>query len=349
MPFSRPTLAELAARTRNDTVSSLPNPDLLRRNNADVMARVMAGAAHSLYGYIEWLSRQLIYDTADGDILERWASIWGISRKPATAAAGNVTITGTNGAIVPDGTELAAGDGTLYATTAAVTIASGSALAAVQAVTSGAVANRESGELLSLQSAISGINATATAGALTGGADLESDDALRGRLLARIKTPPHGGARSDYEAWSLEVPGVTRAWVSALELGAGTVVVRFMMDDTYPDGIPLSGDVTAVAAHIEPLRPVTANVTVAAPVAVPLNFSIAGLSPATTAVQTAVEQELTDLIAREAAPGGILLLSHINEAISVAAGEWDHQLSVPAANVSNAAGYITTMGTITWL
>jgi uncharacterized phage protein gp47/JayE len=304
--------------------------------------------AHGIYGYLDWLSRQLIYDTADGEMLERWASIWGITRKPATQAVGSVTFTGSTGATVLAGSVLSAYDGVLYEVDADVTLSAGTAVAAITAVDAGLAGNRLTGQTLTLQSPVAGVNAGAVAGALTGGADLETDDALRGRLLARIKQPPQGGAKLDYEAWALAVPGVTRAWVYPLELGAGTVTVRFMMDDTYANGIPLSGDVTAVAAYIDPLRPVTAAVTVVAPVAVPLNFTIAGLNPATAAVRAAVIQELTDLIEREASPGGTIPLSHIREAISIAAGEYDHSLTTPSANVTNTAGNITTMGTVTW-
>ena len=95
------------------------------------------------------------------------------------------------------------------------------------------------------------------------------------------------------------------------------------------------------------LRPVTAQETVAAPVADPLDFAIA-LTPDTAEVRAAVEAELRDLIAREAEPGGTILISHIREAISIAAGETDHVLASPAGNVTAAAGAIVTMGAVTW-
>jgi len=349
MAFNRPSLLDLINRTRNDIVSRLPGSDILRRHNAEVYARALSGTAHGLYGFIDWLSRQLIYDTAEGAWLERWASIWGITRKAAASASGSVTFTGSNGAPIPSGTVLSAYDNVLYATSADGTIASGSAVVAVSASSAGVSGNRATGQTFTLQAPISGITASAVAGAMTGGADIENDDSLRSRLLARIKQPPQGGCKADYSAWALAVAGVTRAWVYPLELGAGTVTVRFMMDGTYAGGIPLAGDVAAVAAHIDPLRPVTAAVTVVAPVAVPLNFTISGLSPSTVAVKAAITQALTDLIAREATPGGTIYLSHINEAISGAAGEFDHVLTVPSANVTNTTGNISTMGTITWV
>lgn len=348
MAFNRPSLLDLINRTRNDIVSRLPDSDILRRHNAEVYARALSGAAHGLYGFIVWLSRQLIYDTAEGAWLERWASIWGIIRKAAASATGSVTFTGSNGAVIPSGTVLAAYDGVLYATSAESTIASGSVVVAVAAASAGVAGNRTTGQTFTLQSPISGVTAGAVAGAMTGGTDIENDDILRSRLLARIKQPPQGGCKADYSTWALAVAGVTRAWVYPLELGAGTVTVRFMMDGTYVDGIPLAGDVTAVDAYIDPLRPVTAAVTVVAPVADPLNFTITGLSPATAAVKAAITLALTDLIAREATPGGTIYLSHIREVISGAAGEFDHVLTTPAANVTSTTGHISTMGTVTW-
>jgi len=65
-------------------------------------------------------------------------------------------------------------------------------------------------------------------------------------------------------------------------------------------------------------------------------------------VQAAVEASLRDLIAREAEPGGTLLISRIREAISIAAGESDHVLTSPTTNQTAAAGEIFTMGAIAW-
>ena len=82
-----------------------------------------------------------------------------------------------------------------------------------------------------------------------------------------------------YRAWALEVPGVTRPWIYPRQDGAGNskaayVTIRFMMDNSYEDGIPLPSDVATVKAHIEKNRPVTAKIIVLAPVAQPLHFTI---------------------------------------------------------------------------
>lgn len=348
MSFSRPTLAELVQRTRNDTLSRLSTDEALRRADAEVYARVFSGVAHGLYGFIDWVSRQILPDTSDLDTLIRQASIWGVERKPAAAATGSVTFSVQPGAVILAGTLLQALDGQQYATTADAVVSLPNATAPVEAVEPGAAGNRAAGENMTLVSPVVGVQSVAVAGEMSGGADLESEDDLRGRLIARIQQPPQGGCAYDYEAWALEVEGVTRAWVSPQELGLGTVTVRFVRDlDSTP--IPDAGEVAAVQSYIDARRPVTAQVTVVAPAAVPINFQIQGLTPSNAAVQSAVQAELQDLLLREAVPGGTILLSHIRAAISAAAGETDYVLVAPAENVTNTTGSMSTMGTITWL
>lgn len=349
MPFSRPNLAALIERTLADALSRLTPEELLRRADAEVYARVLAGASHALHGHIDWLSQQIIYDTAEAEYLERWCNVWGIARNPATAAVGNITCTGTNGTVIPAGTTLARSDGVEYTTNADATIAAGTATAAVTALIAGAAGNAVAATALNLTSPIVGINSVATvaAGGLVAGTDTEDDAALRARLIARIQQPPHGGADFDYVTWALEVSGVTRAWVYAQELGLGTVTVRFVRDDDA-SLIPDAAEVLAVQTYIDARRPVTADITVVAPVAVALNFSIA-LTPNTQVVKDAVTAELTDLLRRAAIPGATILLSHIREAISLAAGETNYTMTVPAADVPHTVGQIATMGTITWL
>ncbi len=346
--FSRPLLADLVSRIRADIASRLAVDDPLRRADLEVHARVHAGSTHALYGYLDWMSRQLLPDTAEAEYLDRHASIWLTApRYPAVSATGQATFTLQSGSVIPSGTGLRAFDGTEYSTTADATVSGLTATAPIVATLTGISGNRNAGQTLTLISPITGVVTSALGGLLSGGANVESDDALRARVLARIQNPPQGGAAFDYISWAKAVAGVTRAWVYPGELGAGTVTLRFMRDnDTVP--IPNSGAVATVQAYINTLRPVTAAVTVVAPIAAPLNFSIA-LTPNTTTTQAAVQAALSDLIFREAIPGGTLLLSHINEAISLATGETDHVLSVPSANVVNTTGNISTMGTITWL
>lgn len=350
MPFERPDLQTLISRAQADIESRMPGADArVRRSLLGVLARMHAGAMHGLYGYLDWLAAQLMVDTAELEHLERWASIWGVARKAAAKASGSATLSGTDGVTVPAGTVLARADGIEYTTDSDATIAAGTVNATVTAQEGGAAGNAAAGTQLNLVSAIAGIQSAAVVatGGLTGGTDTEADEDLRTRVLRRIQRPPHGGADFDYVTWALEVAGVTRAWVYPGELGLGTVTVRFMMDDTYADGIPQAADVQAVQDHIDAVRPVTADLSVVAPVAVPLDMTIQ-LSPNTVAVQQAVEQEILDLLQREAEPGATILLSRLNEAVSIASGEQDHVIVTPATDVTHTASQIAVPGLITW-
>lgn len=348
MPFSRPTLSQLITRIRNGIFSRL-SFEQLRRSDAEVYGKELAGASHELHGHLQFISQNVIYDTATSEYLDRWAGIWLTTpRIAATPAAGNITFTGDNGTVIIAGSVLVSTTGIEYSTDADATIASGTALAAVTALSSGKNTNLAAGEYLSLVTPVTGVTSTAIvdASGLTQGADQEDDTKLRTRLLARIQQPPHGGADYDYVNWALEVGGVTRVWVYPMELGLGTVTVRFVRDNDASI-IPDAGEVAAVYDYIEARRPVTADLTVLAPVAVPLNFTIA-VTPNTAAVKAAVEEELRDLLLREAEPAGTILLSHIREAISIAAGESNYTMTSPNADVTNPTGNMTTFGAITW-
>lgn len=350
MAFQRPTLIEIIDRTFADLVGRLNlQGALLRRSVVGVLARVLAGAAHMMYGHIEWIAKQAIPDTAD-EWLSRWAAIWGVARREAEFASGEASFAGTvNGTVIPALTVLKRSDGVEYETQADATVTAGVATAAVKAIDAGALGNADVGVTLTLVFPIASINSTATvaAGGITNGSDVEGNESLRARLLARIQQPPHGGAAFDYVAWALQVPGVTRVWVYPLHLGAGTVGITFVRDNDVSI-IPDSGEVDAVQDYIDARRPVTAEATVFAPVADALNFTIA-VTPSTAAVKSAIEAELRDFVMREAEPGGTVLWSRINEAISIAAGEFDHELTVPSGDVVYATGHIAVMGTITWL
>lgn len=349
MAFVRPTLSELVDRIQTDFVSRLSLVGaVLRRSMVYVMARVFAGAAHMMHGHLDFLSLQMFPDSAEEEFLIRHASIYGLSKTEATYATGTVTFTGTNGSVIPEGAIMVRSDGAEYTADADATIASGEAEVSVTASEAGSDSTLDAGVALTLQSPIAGVDSTCTVDASTeDGNDEESTEDLRTRLLDRIQNPPHGGNKSDYVAWAKEVSGVTRAWCYPLELGAGTVTVRFVRDDDA-DPIPSAGEVEAVQDYIDAMRLVTANVTVVAPVATPLNFTLE-ITPDTVATRAAVEAEIEDFITRTCEPGSTTLLSQIEVTIGNSDGVTDFTITSPAADVTRTTGQLTTMGTITWV
>jgi uncharacterized phage protein gp47/JayE len=349
MPFARPTLTELINRVTADISSRVTGVDsaVLRRSLLGVIGQSEAGAVHLLYGYLDWIAKQSIIDTADTEYLERWASIWKVVRKTAGFAGGQIAFSGAAGSTILDGTIVQRQDGVQYKVIGDAVFGGGPLVVPVLALEAGESGNFGSGLPMFLLSPISGVQSTGTTTTkIEGGIDVESDERLLARLLARIQQPPHGGASFDYEQWALEVAGVTRVWVYPLQMGAGTVTVLFVCDENA-SMIPPPAKVTEVQTYIDTRAPVTAEVFVAAPIADPLNLTIK-LAPNTAAVQNAVRAELADLIDRDSGPGGTILISRLREAVSLAAGENNNQIVTPTNDVAHATGHMPTLGTLTF-
>jgi uncharacterized phage protein gp47/JayE len=207
--------------------------------------------------------------------------------------------------------------------------------------------------------------ATVDTGAITGGTDRESNDELRARIKAKLASPPKGGKPDDYEEWAKEAAAVTRSWVIDVNnmgdhgetVATGSVLQYFVMDNSYPDGIPLAGDVTDVSDYIKPLVPAgkvydTSVVTVSgaqAPVADPVDF-VAIFLPSNPTTIASVAAELKSTITEKRSPGGTIQLSDFYDAMGRAGlTSWSIASinGVAPANVTVAAGDIHTLGAIT--
>ncbi|MEZ6004712.1 MAG: baseplate J/gp47 family protein [Planctomycetota bacterium] len=328
-----------------------------RRSMVQALAAAMAGAVAGAHGHVGWAIRQIFPDTAEGENLERWASIWGMTRKPATFAAGLGIAKGTAGKVLDEGTLLQIGGQTYVVTaTSVVQPASPGVPAAVtfpiEALEPGEAGNQAAETILTFNTPVQGIVAhgfvkPGTDGVI-GGNDPESDESLRGRLLERLKSPPRGGAVADYEAWAREVPGVTRAWAFANHLGIGTVGLTFLREDDSDSSIPSQGELDEVEQYIARRAPIGAELVVFAPAILQVDFSLS-VQPNTAAVKAAVEASLADLFTLRAEPGVDIPISHLHEAISTTPGEKDHVLVAPAANIEVPAGTIARLGVVTWL
>ena len=343
MSLSRPTRAELVQKLQAAIQSRL-SADQLRRSDAKVYARAFAGTADAIYSLIAYMHRQQFVFSCEAEYLDRHGSLYGLYRIPATKAITQVTFDVSGGGTVPTGSVVQTDQGVRYVTTEDDV----SGVAAAEAEVAGAAGNAENGTTVTLITPLVGVASVASlSAAAVGGTDIESDADFRSRVLLKMRETPMGGAEADYKIWSREVAGVTRAWVFPEEDGAGTVTVRFVCDNEA-NIIPDATMVQLVQDHLDAVRPVTAIVTVKAPIAYPVNFTFTDLTPDTALVRAQIEAELQALFLREATPGGKLYLSHIRSAISGAAGETDYVLSTPSADINPGTGYIPTLGTITW-
>jgi uncharacterized phage protein gp47/JayE len=368
MPFARPTLTSLRNTAIQDiTTSGVPGLDGLLRNAVlRVLAWVMSGLAYSVYGYIDWISREAVPFTATDEFLEAWAALIGVYRKDSTPAAGFARFTGGTGLVVTIGATLSRVDGTPYIVTAeAVVDTFGDVTVSMIAAVNGAATDCDDGTPISLDPPIAGINAGGvTVGPTTGGADQETDDSLRTRMLTKYRAPPQGGSESDYLEWATEVPGCTRAWVAPNGYGAGSVVLFVMFDQAnaahggFPQGTDgcaaeevngptATGDQLTVAEHVWPVQPVPVLVYVAAPVPAPINVTLTGLDPNTADTRAAITASLADMFLAIGEVGGIVYPSQLYDAINATPGVNHFTMTAPAAPVTVAANALPVMGTLT--
>lgn len=176
-----------------------------------------------------------------GDYLDEHGAAVGVDRKDAARATGEVTFTGTNGTVISPGVQLATPttdpdeEARAYQVVAGGTVSGGTLTVAVEAVDVGAAGNTPANSVTLLMTPVSGVAAVTNVVAISGGADIETDEQYRDRLLLEF-TSQGAGTRADYERWALAYPGIGYATVQPLWAGGGTV--RVMVTD--PNNDPVS-------------------------------------------------------------------------------------------------------------
>ena len=370
MPYARPTRTSLIQQVLTDIATALGLRAVLRFRPEYAVGQAAAGLTDGLHGHLDWIARQAVPATATDEYLVSWAALVGVTRKPATPATGTATFVGTPGAILPAGTLASLNDGSAtYAVVADVTVPMGGTVTALLSATvPGTSGNAPLASALSLIGAVPGITSAGAASTpLVGGADEESNDAFRTRMLLRWAAPPQGGDAADYLTWALAVPGVTRAWVNPHGAGAGTVVVYTMWDDADPatsdfpqgsDGVaaaesralPASGEQLAVADAIYPLRPVTALVYSVAPVAYPVEFRIHAGSPVAATVKANVLVALDEVFLALASPlAASMETSPFANAIAAVPGMPAFTLVSPASLIAPPLGFLPIRGPVLYV
>lgn len=132
MAFEVPTQKEIYQRIITDIITSYNTSSdtsehidpSLRNNPEGAFAYALSQQSDSIYKFTNKIVDNLFVNTAEGEYLNRLATIVNLSRNPATTATGYVTFTGNTGVTIPNETSLTKTDGTLYTTQAsAITLA----------------------------------------------------------------------------------------------------------------------------------------------------------------------------------------------------------------------------------
>jgi len=373
--FAIPTLKDLVERARQRFRVNLPGSDVwIWPNNINPTAKVIAGMTHEVFGFADYIQRQKFALTADGENLDLHGEEFGLGRKPASPARGFVTITTAAALSVDVAALFRRGDGIEYTALAGGAIATGGTInVEVVAVTDGLATVSIANTPLDMVSGFSGddtATAVVSSGGLVGGLDVEGDESFRARILFRKRNPPNGGSAADYVYWCGQVTGVSfyldrpTVFVERLFNGPGSVRVFPLMFDLYDNGIPQPADIARVAEYLSSVQPAGAKVTVAAPIAVPVNIAISHLTPDRTDVREAVRAELASAFRRLSRVAGIdsqfgsmpylayptsFSCSWLWQAVANASGEERHSILAPSGDIALFPGQMATLGSVSFV
>lgn len=356
--FFMPDQKDMVQRARNAFRAETPGTDAwVWPNNIYVSAKVLGGMVWQAFGRLKWMDRQRFALTASGYELERHGLDYGIARKASSYAQGNLlVVTDTWPYNIAAGTKFTRkSDGASFTSTQAREVGKFTLNAMVPVVSdvSGRQGNTTFGTPMDF-TLTDVTSVTVDDFGLGQGADIETDDQLRTRILLRKQYPPRGGADFDYVRWALDLPGVTRVFVKGSAFGRGTVGIWFLMDDTYVAGIPQPSDVAAVQAQIDANAPVGAIPIVQAPTADCIDIIIQGITPDTQAVREAIAAEIAALFRRMAKPGMpnkpfVLDWNWIWQAVGNANGVQRFNVVAPTTDLAFGAGIMPCLQSVKFI
>ena len=332
MPLARVTVEEVRARVDADANAGLDPDD-------DAFIDTTEGGFYWDLTQPAVLEIARLWDFAAAEVPASIyvASSWGenlddhgetinVPRKEAAYATGAVTFKAANGTIIPIGTQVGVAqsdpdeDPPSYVTTESGTVGVSEELTlAVKAEAAGTAGNVGVGAVAFILSPIEG--EVTNAEGITGGADVESDESYRARLLLELGAAQGAGNITDYKRWALAYPGVGFVTVIPLWAGAGTVKVVITDEENNPvsgtvvEGLQQELDPTEgkgeglapVGAVVTVATPSSKNVTVSAEVELEDGYTLDGTG-GTVALREDLERVLSEYV-DQLSPGGDVLLN----------------------------------------
>lgn len=168
-----------------------------------------------------------------GEYLDYHAQSRGMSRREATAATGEITITGAAGSIIPEGSVFSTAaindiPSVDYQTTEEVTIPqTGSVTATIVCAQTGIIGNTGPNTVIIAASKITGITAVTNPAEISGGTAEEDDESLITRIQEYDQSQGNAfiGNASDYRRWAMSVDGVGNASVTSATDDSGLVTI----------------------------------------------------------------------------------------------------------------------------
>lgn len=265
--------------------------------DAAVRLYALAAQVQALEMQAEWVLDQAFPQTAEGKHLDAHAEMRALSRRAGTAATGSIIFSAREAAAedrtIPRGTVCMTADGLRFATTEGAILPAGETEteAPAQALTVGEAGNVAAGAIVKLAQMPAGVDACENVMPFSGGAEEESDESLRARILESYARLPNGANAAFYEQEALKDPDVVAAKAVSRAHGIGTVDVIVATHAGVPEQAVLDRiaadlqEKREIAVDVQVLAPQTESVNVSAKIAVRDGYDFAAVK---TAVEAAV-------------------------------------------------------------
>jgi uncharacterized phage protein gp47/JayE len=226
-----PTFTTLATEVATRILGQRPSAGMGPGTDGATLRDALAHVAYGLHLHLRYgVLHNLIPTSASGIYLDAWAYLFGLAdgdrdnpgfgrikaRACLTSDAIQVTATGATGDL--NGEQFSDGSGTIYKINETYTFGgAGSAILDIIGVDVGDITNIKltDSETLTWVSTPANMSETITQKKdFSGGADKETDAALRDRLREKLQTPPQGGNWSNWKDWIEDTsPGELNAYV----------------------------------------------------------------------------------------------------------------------------------------
>ena len=311
----------------------------------------LAAELQSLLMQADWVLDQSFPQTAQGMYLDYHAETRGITRAAAEKAAGTLRFAAadkvTAACPIEKGTVCMTAEGVRFETTEDAAIAVGSQWADVsaQAAEAGAGGNVIAGTVTLLSAMPVGVVQCTNPAAFSGGCDAESDEALRGRVLASYQRLPNGANAAYYEQEAMRYPGVAAAKAVGRARGIGTVNVVIATHAGVPDAALLAAVETdlqkkrEIAVDVKVLAPTVETVAVTAALKAAPGYTFAEVK---AGAQSALEALFTgELLGKSVTTARLLTL------LCGVEGVENVHLTAPAADVAVGSTELPMLGTVT--
>lgn len=321
--------------------------------DCDLAVRLWAVSAQiqSLYIQTEWVLNQSFPQTAQDTYLEYHAAMRGLHRNEATKAVGELTfyvtalqkepITIPKGTVCMTDGELryqTVEDAVLEAETAFVTVAA-------EAVEAGRSGNVPAGAVRLLTVCPLAVTSVRNRAAFLGGADVETDDALRKRILSSYQRLPNGANAMWYEETALSCPGVAAAKAIGRARGIGTVDVYI----SAPEGIPDENLIETVRKELQERREIAVDVQVKAPTQKIVNVAVALKIHEDADAETVIENAqkvIADYFSGKLL-GKSVLLADLGSRLFAIDGVENYRFAAPAADLNADDTDLAVLGSVT--